>query len=51
MANCIKTILEVDAQPFMEKVMETYDQYKYEEELTEEQYIKELGNAIAEVFQ
>lgn len=51
MAKCIKTILEVDAQPFMKKVMEIYDQYNYEEELTEENYIEELGNVIAEVFQ
>lgn len=57
MANCIKTILEVDAQPFMKKVMEAHELYdyeyflKYEKELTEEQYLEMLGDILAEVYQ
>ncbi|EMA6344831.1 hypothetical protein U3450_003887 [Bacillus cytotoxicus] len=51
MANCTKTILEIDAQPFMKKVMETYELYFDEEELTEEQYNEELGNIIANVLE
>jgi len=51
MVECIETILEADAQPFMKKVLEAYEQYKYEEKYGEEKYLEVLSNILADVLQ
>lgn len=49
-AICERTILEVDAEPFMKRVLELYDLYYYEEELTEKEYYQELEKIYKETL-
>lgn len=49
-ATCKRTIVEAEAKPFMEKVYEAYDQYEYEEEITEEEYNEILIDAYRGLF-
>lgn len=46
LAECHKTILEVEARSFMSRVIEGYHQYKYEGDLEEDEYIELLANLL-----
>lgn len=45
-ATCEKTICEIDAKPFMGKVLELFDLHYFEEELTETEYHNELEKLV-----
>lgn len=49
-AICKRTILETEAESFMKRVLELYDLYYYEEELTEEEYYQELEKLFKEML-
>lgn len=46
LATCEKTLFELDAYPIMKKLYEAYDRYRWEGEITEEEYLEELKRLI-----
>ncbi|MED0708667.1 hypothetical protein P4S91_10545 [Aneurinibacillus aneurinilyticus] len=53
LATCERTILEVDAVPFMKKVLDAYEAFKYPydtEEITEDEYNSILEKLVSELM-
>jgi hypothetical protein len=42
LATCKRTILEIEAAPFMKEVTELYELFKYDEEIDEDEYNERL---------